>query len=246
MSVRAVILAGQRPGVDPLCESAGVKWKADIAVAGTPMLSRVAEALEQSGLVENITISGYDGTGTDLPRVEGGCGPADSALMACRDGDFPVLLTTCDHALLTPEIVKTFLRQAQASKADMAIGLATEEVIVAAYPETVRTYMRFADHAISGCNLFYLATPKALDALDFWRSAQSLRKQPLALARKIGLGLGVKFASGRLKLDDAFVAVGKRLKLKAAPVLLPYAEAAIDVDSVADLAMVEKILAREK
>ena len=243
VNVRAVILAGQRPGPDALCVAAGVEWKADIPVGGVPMLERVSQALRDAGVDEPFTLSGYPVERDGYAFAEGGVGPADSALLACENGPFPVLLTTCDHALLSADMVASFLEGARASDADFCVGLATEAVVQAAYPETSRTYLRFSDYAVSGCNLFYLANEDALDALRFWRTAQHARKEPLKLARMVGVGLGLKFASGRLSLQGAFDAVGKKLGITAAPILLPSAEAAIDVDKPSDLELVERIVA---
>jgi hypothetical protein len=69
-----------------------------------------------------------------------------------------------------------------------------------------------------------------------------LRKNPLKLARKVGVGVGIKFAAGRLSLQGAFDYAADRIGITAAPVLLPFAEAAIDVDKPSDLALVEDIL----
>ena len=246
MTVRAIILAGQRPGPDALCEHAGVDYKADIPVGGIPMVQRVAEALRGAGLSEPFLLSGYPDTKDGFEIIEGGRGPADSALLAAGKGPYPVLLTTCDHALLTPDMVESFLTQSEASGADFTAGLATESVIQADYPTTKRTYLRFADYAVSGCNLFYIANENGLEAIRFWRVAQDFRKDPLKLARKVGLGMGLKYASGRLTLDGAFEAASKKLGMTAAPVLLPFAEAAIDVDKPADLDLVSQILAARR
>ena len=246
MTVRAIILAGQRPGPDALCEHAGVDYKADIPVGGIPMVQRVAEALRGAGLSEPFLLSGYPDTKDGFEIIEGGRGPADSALLAAGKGPYPVLLTTCDHALLTPDMVESFLTQSEASGADFTAGLATESVIQADYPTTKRTYLRFADYAVSGCNLFYIANENGLEAIRFWRVAQDFRKDPLKLARKVGLGMGLKYASGRLTLDGAFEAASKKIGMTAAPVLLPFAEAAIDVDKPADLDLVSQILAARR
>lgn len=246
MSVRAIILAGQRPGPDALCEHAGVAFKADIPVGGTAMVERVAQALRGAKVAEPFFLSGYPKERDGFDLVPGGRGPADSALMAASGGAFPALLTTCDHALLTSEMVDTFIQHSQASGADFTVGLATEAVIQSAYPATKRTYLRFADQAVSGCNLFYLANDRALEAIRFWQTAQDFRKDPLKLAKTVGLGLGIKYASGRLSLAGAFAAVSKKLQITAEPVLLPFAEAAIDVDKPADLALVEDIIAARK
>lgn len=152
------------------------------------------------------------------------------------------MVTTCDHALLTADIVQSFIEGAQKAGTDICVGFATETVIQAEFPETKRTYLRFSDEAVSGCNLFYIANEEGAKAIAFWQSVQHLRKNPFKLARKVGVGIGLKYAIGRLSLLGAFDYAAKRIGITAAPVLLPFAEAAIDVDKPADLELVEAIL----
>lgn len=242
MVASVLILAGQRAGVvDPLCEAAGVSHKADILISGVPMLSHVLNALSAAEMPKPY-ISGYAGHG--LEQVPSGAGPADSVILSLEKIDqFPCLVTTCDHPLLTSEMIESFVKGAQATGADICVGLASEAVIQPSYPETKRTYLRFSDHAVSGCNLFYIANREGLKGIEFWRSVQHLRKNPLKLARKVGVAIGIKFAAGRLSLSGAFDYAGGRIGISAAPVLLPFAEAAIDVDKPSDLTLVEAILA---
>jgi len=237
-----LILAGQRAGVvDPLCAATGVSHKAEIPVAGISMLDRVRAALSDANL-PTPHISGY--SGSDLKEVSSGEGPADSVLLGLGEIDaYPCLVTTCDHALLTPEMVEAFIAGAEAEGTDICVGLATEEVIQAEYPTTKRTYLRFSDHSVSGCNLFFIANEDGLKAIAFWQSVQHLRKNPLKLAKKVGVGIGIKFAAGRLSLDGAFDYAAQRIGITAAPVLIPFAEASIDVDKPSDLELVEQILA---
>ncbi|MEP3653475.1 MAG: nucleotidyltransferase family protein [Litorimonas sp.] len=242
MTKAVLILAGQRDGVvDPLCEEAGVSHKAEIPIAGIPMLNRVVSALGNAGLSEKLYISGYSKSG--LKQVSSGKGPADSVALGLEEiNEYPCLVTTCDHALLTEGMIQSFTEGAEAAGTDICVGLATETVIQAEYPETKRTYLRFADEAVSGCNLFYIANEEGLKAIAFWQSVQHLRKNPLKLARKVGVGIGIKYAAGRLTLKGAFDYAADRIGITAAPVLLPFAEAAIDVDKPSDLELVETIL----
>ena len=101
--------------------------------------------------------------------------------------------------------------------ADICVGLATREVIQAEYPDTKRTYLRFSDVSVSGCNLFYVATEDGLKAIAFWQSVQHLRKNPLKLARKVGIGIGIKYALGRLSLRGAFDYAAKRIGIYGKP-----------------------------
>jgi len=139
MTKAVLILAGQRAGVvDPLCEAAGVSHKAVVPVAGVPMLSRVVAALGEAGLSEQLYVSGY--SNGNLREVTSGQGPADSVKLGLEEiGKFPCLITTCDHALLTSQMITAFIEGAKNLDTDICVGLASEEVIKPAYPNTKRT-----------------------------------------------------------------------------------------------------------
>lgn len=238
-----LVLAGQRASVlDPLCSEFGVEYKVQTPIANKPMLNWVKEALIGAELAQPFLISGYPLAREGWIDMGSGDGPADSALIALRGANMPCLMTTGDHPLLTSEMVRAFIDGAQQTGADFCVGLASQKTIEADYPATERTYLKFSDVSVSGCNLFYIANKKGLAALEFWREAQHLRKHPLKLAKKIGFGLGIKYAAGKLSIGDAFAEAGHKIGITAAPVLLSFSEAAIDVDKVSDHELVEKIL----
>ena len=238
-----LILAGQRPGVDPLCSATGVARKADVPVLGKAMLDYVLATISAWSRSSKLYISGYDGDLRGYELAPSGVGPADSVYKALNAGvTYPCLVTTCDHVLLSEQMIEAFIIGAQKSGADMCAGFATKDVISQDYPYTKRTYLKFSDESVSGCNLFYLANAQGLKAVDFWRQAQHLRKQPFKLARKIGFGVGIKYLFGRLSLKGAFDYASQRIGTTVKPVLLPYAEAAIDVDKAEDLELVTQIL----
>ncbi len=56
----------------------------------------------------------------------------------------------------------------------------------------------------------------------------------------------VRFALGLWPLAGALKGAGNRLGARAAAVLLPWSEAAIEVDKPADLELVRKILGRDR
>jgi len=178
-----------------------------VAIHGRKMLDYVLEALRLSNLKAPFHISGYSADeNSDLTQAPSGAGPADSVSLALENGiDMPCLITTCDHALLTADMVEYFVKTAQESGADFCVGLANKTIISKSYPETKRTYLKFSDESVSGCNLFYVTNGKGRAAIEFWKDAQHLRKQPVKLARKIGLGVGLRYVFGRLSLRGAFV-----------------------------------------
>ena len=245
MNVSVLILAGQREGViDSLCVDSGVDRKAIISINGRPMINYVLDALGNAGLKTPFHVSGFDAAYDNrLAQSLSGFGPADSAQAALSEGiDLPCLLTTADHPLLTAQMLKVFLKQAQQSGADFCVGFAEKKIIQPAYPNVKRTYLNFSDRSVSGCNLFYIKNLNGLAAIEFWKDAQHLRKRPLKLAHSLGWGVLFKYALGHLSLNEAFEYASKRLNIRAKPILIPIAEAAIDVDKPSDKALVESIL----
>jgi len=242
-----LILAGQREGVvDPLCAEAGVERKAVIPINGRPMIDYVLSALDGAGLSKPYWVSGFDADyDARLTQSSSAPGPAGSALMAFKEGiPTPAMMTTCDHPLLTTEMLNYFVNQSAQSDMDFTIGLAEKSVIQPVYPNTKRTYLKFKDNSVSGCNLFYIANAKGWEAIRFWEHAQHHRKNPLKLASKFGMGIFFRYLLGQLTLEGAFKYASKRMNIKAKPILLPFAEAAIDVDKPSDKVLVEGILKR--
>ncbi|MET0238319.1 MAG: nucleotidyltransferase family protein [Sphingobium sp.] len=242
----ALILAGSRGNLDWVAVAAGVSDKALAEVGGLTMLERVVRALREAG-------AGRIGVATGSEPVIAlaislGCeivparsGPSESAAAGLAQMGAPMLLTTADHALLRAEWVTDFLERIPAG-VDICALLATQERIVAAVPDARRTWLRFADARRSGCNLFYLATPEAGAALQFWRAVEADRKQPWKIARRLGLGLLLRYAVGRLTLADAFAHLGRLAGVRAAAVDTPFGLAAVDVDKPDDLVLARSLV----
>ncbi len=254
----AIVLAADREGQSPVARAAGVSCKALAPVAGKPMLERVLSALAGAQEVERCLVCGPSaGIVAQEPALQQLLGPAQvgwieheaspslSVLAALSHvaEEVPVLLTTCDHALLTSEIVDYFCRKARSLGMDAAVGLARHEEVLARFPATRRTAYRFNDGSYCSCNLFALNTVQARQAPLFWRRVEQLRKQPLAMLRQLGLVTVARYLFGRLSLDQALHKLAPRLNCSAGAVLLPYPEASIDVDSAEDWQAVQEIAA---
>ncbi|WP_088560215.1 nucleotidyltransferase family protein [Arboricoccus pini] len=251
----AILLAGSRKAGDPLAAARGVAFKCLIPILDVPMLLRVVRSLAGSSSIGRIVLVG-DASLLDvspelgalaeagrLITVSAETSPSRSVAAALeRLGSWPVLVTTADHPLLTPELVERFLGDARTSGADVAAGLTPAQAILARFPGNKRTYWKFKDGRFSGANLFALQTPKAANAVLFWRRVEEERKRPWRIARLFGLRHLVAYLTGRLSLDAAFGRASSVVGARLAPVSLPVAEAAIDVDKLEDLLLVEKIL----
>ena len=256
MPVRAFVLAGARASGDPLAEKHGVPSKAHIRVAGVSMLGRVLAAVRSSDQVGDISVIGLD-PDEALQRkeawpafdtVQGANGPSASVALALSqiEQQGPVLITTCDHALLTSEIVDTFLTKSSSTPADLTVALARRADIEARYPGVSRTYLRFGDDAYSSCNLFCLKTPEANKVVEFWQSAEADRKRPWRIALRFGVWGALRLLIKRPSVEDAFAIISKRLGVQVGSVILPFADAAVDVDTDDDLALVERVLSERR
>ncbi|MFT3967415.1 MAG: nucleotidyltransferase family protein [Sphingobium sp.] len=245
MTFDALILAGSRGGGDPVALHAGVADKALVEIGGRTMLARVVEALRAAG-ARRIHVS-YTGEAVrchaeafgTIP-VKGAAGPSASTAEAFALTGAPLLVTTADHALLRPEWVRAFI--AALPPADVVAMLAHRDAVERDAPPTRRTWLRFADGDWSGCNLFWLGTPRADAALRLWREVERDRKQPWRIVRRLGPGLLLRYALGRLTLAQALDALGRKAGVTARFVASPSGLAAVDVDKVEDLALVTALL----
>jgi CTP:molybdopterin cytidylyltransferase MocA len=253
----AIVLAGDRTKADSLINHTQAGSKAMIDLDGTPMVRRVLNSLRRARVVKRICLAGPEASevATDaalqkwiadgeIHWTEPGSSPSTSAYQAMRGlaPDEAVLLTTADHPLLTPEIVDAFGRQSLADDVDITVGLAPYALVAEAYPGIRKTVLRFSDGDFCGCNLFAFITPEGRRAAKFWRRIEAERKKPLMVIGLLGWWAVIRYRLGLLSLEEALAKLSKRLGLRMRAVILPYANAAIDVDSIADLILVKGAL----
>lgn len=254
--ITAFILAGVRQDGDPVAVSQGKLLKALVDIHGKAMIDYVLEALQACGRVEKIIVcvpKHIEFTPFMSDLAENGylfvIAPADSPaqsvdrMFACVGRCEDVLVTTADHPLLSAEMINYFIDNAYSP---VSVGMAELDVVRRAYPETRRTRLRFADGAYSGCNLFFFKGEESRRAVLYWQKLESLRKKPISMARRIGFYTLIGYVFNRLRLCDILNSIGERAGVKISAVLLPYADAAIDVDKVDDLNLVTKILKEKK
>jgi GTP:adenosylcobinamide-phosphate guanylyltransferase len=247
-----VLAAGRGPG-DPMARAHGVSHKCLIEVGGMPMLARVLATLRSHPAIGRIAVSIENealveqaiGRMPDdvfvIPSKASAAASAAAVLESAVLGH-PVLLTTADHVLLDAAMLDHFIARSSAGPADLTVGLARAETILATYPATRRTFLRFGPDRVSGCNLFGLMSPRAGRAIRFWQTAERDRKRPWRLVAAFGVVPLLRYGLGRIDLDAAFRLGSRRLGLDASPVIMPFAEAAIDVDKPDDRALCETIL----
>lgn len=252
--IPAILLAGSRPGPDPLLTGSGVSTKALLPIAGRPMLVHVVAALRASPLVGPITIlaqasaelaaePGLAGF-ADLHFADSGQGISASLAAALPEGDAPVLVTTADNVLLTPAMIAAFLSGAEGS--DVAVAMVERRVLLARYPESKRTWLKFRGGWWSGANLFRLRGRRVLPLLDFWGRIERDRKKGLKIVAAFGLWLLIGALLRLFTIQQGVARAGRRFGLKAKVVPMAEGEACIDADKPADIELIERILAARR
>ena len=250
----AILLAGQRPGVDPLAQAFGEQYKALVQVDGEAMLSRVAKTLLASPSIARVLVVAqqpeilFTGDCAWLakePRVgtaisTSGIAVSVAALAGTDAAPWPALVTTADHPLLTPAIVEAVT--AGVGDADVGVGVVSSRTLLAVYPENRRTWLKFAGGHWTGANLFTLASAKAMPALLAWSEVERDRKKALKLIWHFGPLLAIRAVTRTITLASALAKAGRKLGARVVPIDLPFAEAGIDVDKPSDHLLAEQIL----
>ncbi|RNJ63397.1 MAG: hypothetical protein EDM03_03000 [Porphyrobacter sp. IPPAS B-1204] len=252
----ALVLAGQRPGIDPVAAQFGLEAKALVPVAGELMLGRVLMALADAPEVARIVVLAQNAPEllghADLAwaaadrhitaRVSGRT-ISGSVREAVRDPaiGLPVLVTTADNVMLTPATITEFI--AGTGTSDVSVAMVERGRLEAAVGPNRRTWLSFKGGAYTGANLFALNAPAAINALRFWERVEQDRKSVLRLASHFGPALMAKLLLRRMTLHEALDAAGAKLGATAAPVLLRDGRMGVDVDKPADHALAERLLA---
>ena len=253
-AIDALVLAGRRSGeIDPLASIDNVPHKALLVAGGKPLIRRVIDALQSSRRISQIRIAAPIDVRDPISAALSGVGgwtfveaeesPAKTVLTSIEQltGDRPLLVTTCDHALLTGDIVRAFL--GEAAKCDAAAACVAREAYEARFPDSRRTYIRLKDMHFSGANLFWFAGSRARGLADFWRRLEAKRKNPASMALEIGVFTALSYLAGQMTKDGLEKTIRRRTKVDARLIPLLTPEAAIDVDKPEDLVLVRNILA---
>jgi GTP:adenosylcobinamide-phosphate guanylyltransferase len=251
MSWTAVVLAGSRPGRDAFAEQFGTDLKALIPVAGEPMVRRPVRALLESDAVASVLVLSQapERIAAVLPKdarlavqeSQGTIAETIENLILSHTADFPLLVTTADHALLDTQMIAEFI--AKAEGADVAVGVVERQSLLARLPQTKRTWLAFRGGAYSGANLFAFGSIKALAAIEQWRSVEQDRKKGWRVLGALGPVLLLGAVLRLRTLDQSIESMGGKLGLTARAIVLSNPLAAVDVDKPVDHAIVEAILA---
>jgi GTP:adenosylcobinamide-phosphate guanylyltransferase len=252
-----LILAGRRPGaVDALAEAHGVADKCLVPVAGRPMLAHVLATAAKTDVGTIFVSSHHDGLADDLGDiivdrlgdrlvfVTAADNLTDSVLAVADVAAFPLLVTTADNCLLTPETIAEIGAEAARLGAEVGVALARREDVLAVHPEGQRRFYEFSDVAVSNCNAYWMGHRGALKAAEAFRGGGQFVKKPVRVMQAFGLINLLRFRFGLGPIHHIFQRISRHLKVEVAPLLVSNGATAIDVDNDRSLRVTEALMAR--
>lgn len=252
----ALVLAASRGHLDPLARAGGVSHKCFIDIAGQPMLRRVVAAVLGSDrigrtlvVIEPESIDEARAILAGLPGAEAieyvpARGNIGSSVSAAATAELlPLVITTGDNALHTAPMITYFCDALDGLDADAALGLTPAQRVLDKYPEGTRAFHRFRDGAFSSCNIYALLTARSLQGARIFDSGGQFGKKPRRLIGAFGLPAFLLYKSRLFSLKTVLAALSRSVGLRAAPILMPFAEAPIDVDRMQDWELASRIVA---
>lgn len=248
----AVILAGAKND-GALRSVSNSPYEADIPLAGRPLLDYAVQPLTGVRGVERIVVVGPgEILSADLRDKVWRIVPCGASMvenlrlgLAALATKEKVLLLTADLPLLTAEAIEDFLERCRAREADVYYPIVERGPIEQRFPGVRRTYATLREGTFTGGNIVLLAPDAVTKHFATIERAVALRKSPLQLARLLGLVFLGKLLIGRLSIGEVEQRIEKKLGLRGAAVVTPYAEIGIDVDKPSDLALVQQVLATQ-
>ena len=257
MTGAILILAGRRAGVvDPLAVAHGVADKCLVPVAGRPMIAHVLDSAAASGAKQIFVSTHHLNLLADLDDrvlkllgkrlivVPAAGNLADSVLAVAGVASFPLLITTADNCLLTPETIAEIGAEAARLDIEAGVALARREDVLAVHPEGQRRFYEFSDVAVSNCNAYWIGHPGALRATEAFRGGGQFVKKPLRVVQAFGLINLLRFRFGLGPIHHIVQRISRHLKVDIAPLLVSNGATAIDVDNERSLRVTEALMAR--
>jgi GTP:adenosylcobinamide-phosphate guanylyltransferase len=256
---KLLILAGRRnSSLDPLAQAHGVSHKCLVPVAGEAMIGRVLNIVDKAFPGEPIFVSIEE---FELIReeptvarliAEGRLKPVpaqehivDSVVSASETTGFPLLITTADNVLMTPQAMRHMAEVGRGSKVHALVAMARKEDIRATHPDGQRRFYEFADGGFSNCNMFWIASQKALRATEAFRHGGQFAKKPERIIKAFGVLNLIRFRLGRSRLDTMFGHISRRFGVEVRPLVYEgEGRLAIDVDNERTHRVAEEVLAR--
>lgn len=247
--MNAIVLAGGPPDAVSALQPDAPN-KAFVRIGDCALVERVLRALRATPEIERILVVAPPSSHGDAALTLADECRADGTRIreSLRSGlrdlapSALALISTSDLPLLTPAAVSDFIARATDAGGDIGYGCVEQRVHLAAFPQVPHTWARLREGTYCGGGLVTIR-PRVLPALEqFIEALGAARKKPWRLASLFGVRVLAKYALGRLTITDAEERARQLLGAPVRAVPSPYAETAVNVDRVTDVALAQRLV----
>lgn len=257
-----ILAGGQASAADPLYDYTQGQPKALLEMAGQPMLTWVATALQSSDLTGETAVVGLppdvhlhtprplyfiadQGSliGNALAGLRWANERAQGAAQEAAHGAAHAILSTADIPLLTPQILEQFIARCQPLDKALYYPIVSRQSMEARFPGSQRTYSRLVEGEFAGGDLVLADTRLVHTNVALWQTLAAARKYPWKMARVIGFSILLKLLFRRLRIADVEQKAARLIGLPAAAVPFDRAEIAMDADKPHQFDALRQILA---
>jgi GTP:adenosylcobinamide-phosphate guanylyltransferase len=250
----AIALAGGRLERDFREAGYDVTNKAYLPLGGVLMLERVLTSLRGAasiGRIRCVTQPGafdaaFGARGAALcdEVVPPGDGLIESMLagMAGLPEDRLVLVVATDIPMVRSSDVDAFVAHALTPPCDVAYGFVRREAHDARFPSVRHTWVRLREGTFCGGGISAIRAGAAPGLASALRRIVVARKSPLRLAAIFSAALLLRYVFGMLSIEDAERRADAITGFRCRGVACDEPELALNVDRLADLREVERIL----
>ncbi|MBQ9358986.1 MAG: nucleotidyltransferase family protein [Abditibacteriota bacterium] len=198
MKIDAVVLAGAPAG--DFEDDVPLSSRAMVTMNGRTMLDHVLEPVYKNENISRTCAVGSvvsDFADVILEPEDTLIDNIKKALAEFVTADY-VLLCTSDIPLIDTDCITDFLDQALDEQADAVYPVCRKEVCEELYPDLQRTYVRIAEGEFTGGNVMLIRTEYFSRLIPVIDKLYRYRKQPVKLARIMGLEIILRLILSRL------------------------------------------------
>jgi len=232
----AVITAGGR--VDGrFAEMLGTDVKALARVGGRTLLDAALEAARGAGAERISVVGGAEirercGSRVDEVIAEDAEGRENLRRAICSAVARPLLLMTSDMPFVDTEALCGFV--ARVRDADVALPLASEAAYEAAYPGAPPHVTAIGNERVANGNVVFFAPGIGERVLPVAQRLFDARKSLWRMAAMLGPALLVRYAAGRLRIEDVERRAIRILGVRACAIRDSAPSLCFDVDTLED------------
>jgi GTP:adenosylcobinamide-phosphate guanylyltransferase len=226
--------------------------KAYLPIAGELMLVRVLRALKAATRIRQVRCVTQAEAIATAPAARALCdavvppgddliGSVIAGLDGCAD-DEHVLVCATDVPLLTPAAVDGFAALAAATPCDIGYGFVPRTIHDEHYPGVRHTWVRLREGTFCGGGISVMRAGAAKNIQEALRRFTDARKSPAKMAALFSPGLAFRLLLGNVSIAELETHANRLTGLTCRGIQCPFPEVAVNVDRLADLAQVEKLL----